>query len=89
MSQGLEDVVAAQTVLSDVDGLAGRLVIRGLPLSALAGHYRYEDALALLWDGFFADLPADLTTPLAEAFQGIVWHALVSHPALKKNATKW
>lgn len=31
----------------------------------------------------------DLTTPLAEAFQGIVWHALVSHPALKKNATKW
>lgn len=67
MSQGFEDVVAAQTVLSDVDGLAGRLVIRGLPLSALAGHYRYEDALALLWDGFFADLPADLTTPLAEA----------------------
>ncbi len=31
----------------------------------------------------------DLVTPLAEAFQGIVWHALVSHPALKKNATKW
>ena len=31
----------------------------------------------------------DLVTPLAEAFQGVVWHALVSHPALKKNATKW
>lgn len=31
----------------------------------------------------------DLVTPLAEAFQGIVWHALVSHPALKMNATKW
>lgn len=31
----------------------------------------------------------DLVTPLAEAFQGVVWHALVSHPALKRNATKW
>ncbi len=30
-----------------------------------------------------------LITPLAEAFQGIVWHALVSHPDLKRNATKW
>ncbi|MEM7744387.1 MAG: SIS domain-containing protein [Pseudomonadota bacterium] len=30
-----------------------------------------------------------LVTPLAEAFQGVVWHCLVSHPALKKNATKW
>lgn len=30
-----------------------------------------------------------LVTPHAEAFQAIVWHCLVSHPALKKNATKW
>ena len=30
-----------------------------------------------------------LITPLAEAFQGVVWHCLVSHPALKRNATKW
>ncbi|MEM6623978.1 MAG: SIS domain-containing protein [Pseudomonadota bacterium] len=30
-----------------------------------------------------------LVTPLAEAFQGVVWHALVSHPDLKRNATKW
>jgi D-sedoheptulose 7-phosphate isomerase len=28
-------------------------------------------------------------TPLAEAFQGVVWHLLVSHPALKVAATKW
>jgi D-sedoheptulose 7-phosphate isomerase len=28
-------------------------------------------------------------TPHAEAFQGFVWHLLVSHPALKVNATKW
>jgi len=31
----------------------------------------------------------DLVTPLSEAFQGLVWHCLVSHPDLKKNATKW
>ena len=30
-----------------------------------------------------------LVTPHAEAFQAVVWHCLVSHPALKKNATKW
>jgi D-sedoheptulose 7-phosphate isomerase len=29
------------------------------------------------------------TTPHAEAFQAVVWHLLVSHPALKQQATKW
>ena len=28
-------------------------------------------------------------TPLTEAFQGIIWHLLVSHPLLKMNETKW
>jgi D-sedoheptulose 7-phosphate isomerase len=28
-------------------------------------------------------------TPHAEAFQAVVWHSLVSHPALKAAATKW
>jgi D-sedoheptulose 7-phosphate isomerase len=28
-------------------------------------------------------------TPLSEAFQAVVWHCLVSHPMLQKNATKW
>lgn len=28
-------------------------------------------------------------TPHAEAFQAVVWHCLVSHPTLQKNATKW
>ena len=30
MVNGLEDVVAAETVLSDVDGANGRLVVRGV-----------------------------------------------------------
>ncbi len=28
-------------------------------------------------------------TPLTEAFQAIVWHCLVSHPALQVQRTKW
>jgi len=28
-------------------------------------------------------------TPHSEAFQGVVWHLLVTHPALKAAATKW
>lgn len=28
-------------------------------------------------------------TPHSEAFQAVVWHCLVSNPALQKNATKW
>jgi citrate synthase len=32
MSDGLEDVIAADTVLSEVDGKAGRLIIRGRTL---------------------------------------------------------
>jgi D-sedoheptulose 7-phosphate isomerase len=28
-------------------------------------------------------------TPHTEAFQAVVWHLLVSHPALKMRATKW
>jgi D-sedoheptulose 7-phosphate isomerase len=29
------------------------------------------------------------TTPHAEAFQGVVWHLLVSHPSLKAAQTRW
>lgn len=34
-------------------------------------------------------LEADLVTPLTEGFQAVVWHLLVSHPVLQKNAAKW
>jgi D-sedoheptulose 7-phosphate isomerase len=29
------------------------------------------------------------TTPHSEAFQAVVWHLLVTHPALKQAQTKW
>jgi citrate synthase len=57
MNSGLEDVVAAETMLSDVDGEAGRLIIRGHPLEALAGRWTFEQVVHLLFGGFFDDLP--------------------------------
>lgn len=32
---------------------------------------------------------SDNITPHSEAFQGVIWHLLVSHPKLKANQTKW
>ena len=31
----------------------------------------------------------ELITPYSEAFQAIIWHALVSHPVLQTMKTKW
>ncbi len=47
---GLEGVVAAQTRLSSVDGLAGELVIAGFPLEEIAGKATFEEMLYLLWN---------------------------------------
>jgi citrate synthase len=58
VSSGLENVVAADTVLSEVDGARGRLVIRGLPVEALARQETFEGVARLLFEGFFEDLPA-------------------------------
>ncbi|WEX08745.1 citrate synthase/methylcitrate synthase [Chelativorans sp. AA-79] len=52
MSVGLDDVIAAETVLSHVDGEAGRLIVRGHDVEELAGRRSYEAVAALLWSGF-------------------------------------
>src|SRR3954451_7774012 len=69
MANGLDDVVAAETVLSDVDGLGGRLTIRGHSLGDLAGRWSYARVVRLLLGGFFDDLPGDaeLAARLGEA----------------------
>jgi citrate synthase len=64
---GLEGVVAAETVLSEVDGQSGRLTVRGHSLDELAGRWRFEAMIGLLWTSFFDDLPADLAAPLGRA----------------------
>src|SRR6478672_3499087 len=55
VSSGLEDVVAATTSLSHVDGEAGELIIAGFPVGELASHATFEETTWLLWQG---DLPA-------------------------------
>jgi citrate synthase len=61
---GLDDVIAADTVLSDVDGQAGTLIIRGRSLDELAGRWSYEDVLALLWSGLFDRAPDSDSMPV-------------------------
>jgi len=88
MISGLEDVVAAETVLSDVDGQSGKLVIRGHFLDDLVCSATYEDVLQLLWDGFFEDLRdrERLTKQLGLARQEVFGHLetvdrrLLQHP---------
>ncbi|MDH7793282.1 citrate synthase/methylcitrate synthase [Ochrobactrum sp. AN78] len=76
MNAGLEDVVATETVLSDVDGLLGKLVIRGRSLDSLVPHTCVEDCIELLWDGFFDDFPkgAELQRALGEARVQVFHH---------------
>lgn len=50
-SSGLENVVAATTRLSDVDGEQGRLVLAGRPVEDLAGRATFEDVVHLLFHG--------------------------------------
>ena len=49
--RGLENVVAAQSALADIDGTAGTLRYRGYDIHDLAGNVSFEEVLALLWDG--------------------------------------
>lgn len=50
-SSGLEGVIVAETVLSDVDGERGELWLRGEPIERLAQQHGFESALGLLTTG--------------------------------------
>jgi citrate synthase len=52
VSDGLEGIVAAQTVLSHADGEHGIVWVRGHTIADLVAHHGYEGTIALLWDGF-------------------------------------
>src|SRR5262249_42250964 len=54
VARGLEGIVSHATHLSEVDGHAGRLTIRGYDMHALVGQVSFEEAAYLLWHG---DLP--------------------------------
>jgi citrate synthase len=48
---GLDNVVAARTRLSHVDGLAGQLFIGGYALEEIAGRLTFEETALLVWKG--------------------------------------
>ena len=50
-AKGLEGVVAAQTAISCIDGMNGRLFYRGIDINELAEKSTFEETTALLWYG--------------------------------------
>ena len=52
MNNGLEGIVAAETVLSHADGESGEVWVRGHTIEKLAAERGYEGAVAVMWDGF-------------------------------------
>src|SRR5215813_8190732 len=52
---GLEDVIAARSAITTIDGAAGRLYHRGYEIGELAGRVSYEETTHLLW---FGELPS-------------------------------
>lgn len=75
MDSGLENVVAAETALSDVKGEIGELIIKGWYVEKLAASMAFEDVAHLLWQSAFEDLPTtqtlglELGTARTEAFK--------------------
>ena len=81
-ASGLDDVVAAATEMSDVDGQAGRLVIRGHSVEELVASQTFEDVAALMWNGALPDTQTRdgvrqaLARGRAEAFRMLLNHAM-------------
>ncbi|RYD94325.1 MAG: citrate synthase/methylcitrate synthase, partial [Sphingomonadales bacterium] len=72
MDAGLEKIVAAETVLSDVQGAEGRLIIRGMDVKTLAREFTFGQAAGHMWAGFFDTMPelqAALGKARVEAFE--------------------
>lgn len=61
---GLEDVIAARSAITAIDGAKGRLYYRGYEIGDLAAHASFEETTHLLW---FGELPSPAER---EAFAG-------------------
>jgi len=82
MKIGLDDVIAAETSLSHVDGEAGRLIIRGHDLEELAGRVSYEDVAAMLWDGLVPGVSSDPRAHFGKARERAFEHLAPLSPHL-------
>ncbi|WP_417667943.1 citrate synthase/methylcitrate synthase [Roseibium sp.] len=64
---GLEGLVVAETMLSEVDGQKGDLILRGERIEDLAGKTPFEDAVAHLWADLVPRSQGDLRASFAKA----------------------
>ncbi|MGB8841464.1 MAG: citrate synthase/methylcitrate synthase [Aliidongia sp.] len=81
MSNGLDGVIAAETVLSQVDGEAGRLIYRGHAVEELAGRVSFEAVAALFWSGF-TQAPIDAASIGASMGEARQRAAVIAAPLL-------
>jgi citrate synthase len=66
VNSGLDGVVVAETVVSEVDGKIGRLIIKGVDAETLGFTSTFEETCSLLWQGL---LPDSLSLPeIKQAF---------------------
>ncbi|HEV8026083.1 MAG TPA: citrate synthase [Stellaceae bacterium] len=91
MKPGLEGVIAAETVLTHVDGARGIWWLRGHSLGELVADHGFEGAVALLWDGFAGegltrdDILATLGDGRIAAFERLPhWLAAAGHRPLSE-----
>ena len=54
VNSGLDGIVVADTAMSEVDGEAGRLIVRGHAIEELTETRGFEGVAALLWEGYAA-----------------------------------
>ncbi len=79
VNSGLDGVVVAETVVSEVDGKLGRLIIKGIDAETLGFTSTFEETCSLLWQGL---LPESLTLPeMKQAF----YHGRLEAFALAKE----
>ncbi len=50
-AKGLEDVIAGESSICDVDGINGKLIYRGYDIHDLAQNTTFEEVVYLLWNG--------------------------------------
>jgi citrate synthase len=50
-AKGLEDVIAGESSICDVDGVNGKLIYRGYDIHDLAQNTTFEEVVYLLWNG--------------------------------------
>jgi len=82
LSSGLDGIVAARTRISEVDGEAGRLVVAGFPIEAIAPRASFEEMAYLIWydklptatelGAFSEELAARRALPAVNLLAGVV-----------------